>query len=121
MFSKGRLEAEDIFRKKERFTSSCLTRPRANGARGCACRLSALAIPQAGRLLQGQVLKRYVAVFGSNFQAGTKLWEGDRRTPEGSAKIRTGDVLALFYPWSTDWNIDHGGEVQVTSYREVPR
>ena len=36
---------------------------------------------------KGRRLKRYVAVFGSNFRAGPKLWEGDRRTPEGTYTI----------------------------------
>jgi len=44
MFSKGGLAAEDISREKERFPSSRLTRPRANGSGACTCRLSALAI-----------------------------------------------------------------------------
>ncbi len=32
---------------------------------------------------QGRLYKTYRAVFGRSFEPGTKLWEGDRRTPEG--------------------------------------
>jgi lipoprotein-anchoring transpeptidase ErfK/SrfK len=32
---------------------------------------------------KGRHFKTYHAVFGRSFEPGTKLWEGDRRTPEG--------------------------------------
>ncbi|MDO8433253.1 MAG: L,D-transpeptidase [Candidatus Binatus sp.] len=32
---------------------------------------------------KGRLFKTYHAVFGRSFDPGTKLWEGDRRTPEG--------------------------------------
>jgi lipoprotein-anchoring transpeptidase ErfK/SrfK len=32
---------------------------------------------------KGRLFKTYRAVFGRNIEPGTKLWEGDRRTPEG--------------------------------------
>jgi len=32
---------------------------------------------------KGRMFKNYRAVFGRSFESGTKLWEGDRRTPEG--------------------------------------
>ena len=32
---------------------------------------------------KGRMFKNYHAVFGRAFEPGTKLWEGDRRTPEG--------------------------------------
>jgi len=32
---------------------------------------------------KGRIFKTYHAVFGRSFEPGTKLWEGDRRTPEG--------------------------------------
>ncbi len=32
---------------------------------------------------KGRLYKIYRAVFGRSFEPGTKLWEGDRRTPEG--------------------------------------
>ena len=32
---------------------------------------------------KGRMFKNYHAVFGRSFEPGTKLWEGDRRTPEG--------------------------------------
>ncbi len=32
---------------------------------------------------KGRLYKTYRAVFGRSFEPGTKLWEGDRRTPEG--------------------------------------
>jgi lipoprotein-anchoring transpeptidase ErfK/SrfK len=32
---------------------------------------------------KGRMFKTYRAVFGRSFEPGTKLWEGDRRTPEG--------------------------------------
>ncbi len=32
---------------------------------------------------KGRMFKTYHAVFGRSFEPGTKLWEGDRRTPEG--------------------------------------
>jgi hypothetical protein len=32
---------------------------------------------------KGRMFKNYRAVFGRSFEPGTKLWEGDRRTPEG--------------------------------------
>jgi len=58
---------------------------------------------------KGRWLKRYVAVFGSNLQAGTKLWEGDRRTPEGTYTIvakypsrRWKYFLLLNYPNTQD-------------------
>ncbi len=58
---------------------------------------------------KGRWLKRYAAVFGSNFQAGTKLWEGDRRTPEGTYTVvakypsrRWNYFLLLNYPNTQD-------------------
>jgi lipoprotein-anchoring transpeptidase ErfK/SrfK len=32
---------------------------------------------------KGRLFRTYRAVFGRSFEPGTKLWEGDRRTPEG--------------------------------------
>ncbi|HEY6418448.1 MAG TPA: L,D-transpeptidase [Candidatus Binataceae bacterium] len=32
---------------------------------------------------KGRLYRTYHAVFGRSFEPGTKLWEGDRRTPEG--------------------------------------
>ncbi len=32
---------------------------------------------------KGRLYRTYSAVFGRSMEAGTKLWEGDRRTPEG--------------------------------------
>ncbi|MGD1027283.1 L,D-transpeptidase family protein [Candidatus Binatus soli] len=54
---------------------------------------------------KGRMFKNYQAVFGRSFEPGTKLWEGDRRTPEGVYTIvgkhpsrRWGWFLTLNYP-----------------------
>jgi hypothetical protein len=58
---------------------------------------------------RGHLFKTYHAVFGRSLAAGAKLWEGDRRTPEGSYLIigkhrsaRFGWFLHLNYPNQQD-------------------
>ncbi len=58
---------------------------------------------------KGRLFKTYHAVFGRSFEPGTKLWEGDRRTPEGVYAIvekhpsrRWDWFLTLNYPNSLD-------------------
>ena len=54
---------------------------------------------------KGRLYRTYHAVFGRSLAAGAKLWEGDRRTPEGSYPIvskhrsaRFGWFLHINYP-----------------------
>ena len=58
---------------------------------------------------KGRMFKTYHAVFGRSFEPGTKLWEGDRRTPEGVYTIvekhpsrRWEWFLTLNYPNNVD-------------------
>jgi len=58
---------------------------------------------------RGQLYRTYHAVFGRNPAAGAKLWEGDRRTPEGNYLIvgkhrsaRFGWFLHINYPNEQD-------------------
>jgi lipoprotein-anchoring transpeptidase ErfK/SrfK len=58
---------------------------------------------------KGQLYKTYHAVFGRSLAGGAKLWEGDRRTPEGNYLIvgkrrstRFGWFLHLNYPNERD-------------------
>ena len=58
---------------------------------------------------RGHLYKEYHAVFGRNLDPGTKLWSGDRRTPEGAYTIiakrlnsRWRYFLKLDYPNSVD-------------------
>jgi L,D-transpeptidase catalytic domain len=58
---------------------------------------------------KGRLFKDYHAVFGRSFEPGTKLWEGDRRTPEGVYAIiekhpsrRWDWFLTLNYPNAID-------------------
>jgi len=58
---------------------------------------------------KGRLYKTYRAVFGRSFELGTKLWEGDRRTPEGVYAIVEKHVsrrwlwfLTLNYPNQVD-------------------
>ena len=58
---------------------------------------------------KGRMFKNYHAVFGRSFEPGTKLWEGDRRTPEGVYAIvekhpsaRWDWFLTLNYPNEID-------------------
>ncbi|HYL58572.1 MAG TPA: L,D-transpeptidase [Candidatus Acidoferrales bacterium] len=58
---------------------------------------------------KGRMFKTYHAVFGRSFEPGTKLWEGDRRTPEGVYTIiekhpsrRWECFLTLNYPNEVD-------------------
>ena len=71
---------------------------------------------------QGRLFKTYHAVFGRSLEPGTKLWEGDRRTPEGVYTIvekhpsrRWGWFLTLNYPNEIDRRryeeLRDGGEV----------
>jgi hypothetical protein len=60
---------------------------------------------------KGRQFKTYHAVFGRSGQPGTKLWAGDRRTPEGLyviikkyASRRFGHFLRLNYPNKIDRN-----------------
>jgi lipoprotein-anchoring transpeptidase ErfK/SrfK len=71
---------------------------------------------------KGRLFKSYRAVFGRSFEPGTKLWEGDRRTPEGVYAIiekhpsrRWDWFLTLNYPNDIDRHryeeLRAGGEV----------
>gem|GEM_PF-457643 len=58
---------------------------------------------------KGHLYKTYHAVFGRSLTAGAKLWEGDRRTPEGNYLIvgkhrsaRFGWFLHISYPNEQD-------------------
>ncbi|MBV8772570.1 MAG: L,D-transpeptidase [Deltaproteobacteria bacterium] len=58
---------------------------------------------------KGHLYKTYHAVFGRSLESGAKLWEGDRRTPEGNYLIvgkhrsaRFGWFLRLNYPNERD-------------------
>jgi lipoprotein-anchoring transpeptidase ErfK/SrfK len=73
---------------------------------------------------KGRLFKDYHAVFGRSFEPGTKLWEGDRRTPEGVYTIigkhpssRWDWFLTLNYPNDMDRHryeqLRDGGEVPV--------
>jgi lipoprotein-anchoring transpeptidase ErfK/SrfK len=72
---------------------------------------------------KGRMYRIYHAVFGRNREPGTKLWEGDRRTPEGVYSIiekhrsrRWQWFLGLDYPNDAD---RHRYE-QMRDAREVP-
>lgn len=73
---------------------------------------------------RGHFYKEYHAVFGRNLDPGTKLWSGDRRTPEGAYTIiakrlnrRWRYFLKLDYPNS----VDHTRYERLISEGEVPR
>jgi lipoprotein-anchoring transpeptidase ErfK/SrfK len=79
---------------------------------------------------KGRLFKTYHAVFGRSFEPGTKLWEGDRRTPEGVYAIvekhpsrRWDWFLTLNYPNQLDrYRYDQmrtGGEVPIADGRPV--
>jgi hypothetical protein len=73
---------------------------------------------------RGHLYKEYHAVFGRNLDPGTKLWSGDRRTPEGVYTIiakrinrRWRYFLKLDYPNS----VDRARYEELVSEGEVPR
>ena len=73
---------------------------------------------------KGRLFKDYHAVFGRSFEPGTKLWEGDRRTPEGVYTIvekhpsaRWDWFLTLNYPNQ----IDRERYQQMRSDGELPK
>jgi len=73
---------------------------------------------------RGHLYKEYHAVFGRNLDPGTKLWSGDRRTPEGAYTIiakrlnsRWRYFLKLDYPNSAD----RTRYEQLVERGEVPR
>ena len=73
---------------------------------------------------KSRLFKSYHAVFGRSFEPGTKLWEGDRRTPEGVYAIiekhpsaRWDWFLTLNYPNE----IDRHRYEQMRDEGEVPR
>jgi murein L,D-transpeptidase YafK len=73
---------------------------------------------------RGHLYKEYHAVFGRNLDPGTKLWSGDRRTPEGAYTIvakrlnsRWRYFLKLDYPNS----VDRARYEELVSRGEVPR
>jgi len=73
---------------------------------------------------KSRMFKTYHAVFGRSFEPGTKLWEGDRRTPEGVYAIigkhrsaRWNWFLTLNYPNE----IDRHRYDQLVSDGEVPK
>jgi L,D-transpeptidase catalytic domain len=73
---------------------------------------------------KGHLYREYEAVFGRNLDYGTKVWAGDRRTPEGVYRIiskwpnrRWRYFLKLNYPN----NYDRAQYAQLVSSGEVPR
>jgi hypothetical protein len=73
---------------------------------------------------RGHLYKEYHAVFGRNLDPGTKLWSGDRRTPEGAYTIiakrlnsRWRYFLKLDYPN----RVDRERYEELVSRGEVPR
>jgi hypothetical protein len=73
---------------------------------------------------RGHLYQEYHAVFGRNLDPGTKLWSGDRRTPEGVYTIiakrfnwRWRYFLKLDYPNS----VDRQRYEKLVSEGEVPR
>ena len=73
---------------------------------------------------KSRLFKSYHAVFGRSFEPGTKLWEGDRRTPEGVYAIinkhpsaRWDWFLTLNYPN----DLDRHRYEQMRDDGEVPR
>jgi hypothetical protein len=73
---------------------------------------------------RGHLYKEYHAVFGRNLDPGTKLWSGDRRTPEGAYTIiakrlnsRWRYFLKLDYPNS----VDRARYEQLVEQGKVPR
>lgn len=79
---------------------------------------------------KGRLFNIFHAVFGRSFEHGTKLWEGDRRTPEGVYTIiekhpssRWGWFLTLNYPNIVDMRrydqLRDGGIVPVEDGRPV--
>jgi lipoprotein-anchoring transpeptidase ErfK/SrfK len=79
---------------------------------------------------KSRMFKTYRAVFGRSFEPGTKLWEGDRRTPEGVYAIigkhpsaRWDWFLTLNYPNEIDRHryeqLRSGGEVPIEDGRPV--
>jgi L,D-transpeptidase catalytic domain len=73
---------------------------------------------------RGHLYREYHAVFGRNLDPGTKLWSGDRRTPEGAYTIiakrlnsRWRYFLKLDYPNS----VDRAHYEQLVSQGMVPR
>jgi L,D-transpeptidase catalytic domain len=79
---------------------------------------------------KGRLFKTYHAVFGRSFEPGTKLWEGDRRTPEGVYAIigkhpsaRWDWFLTLNYPNELDRHryeqMRDGGEVPIADGHPV--
>ena len=73
---------------------------------------------------RGHLYKEYHAVFGRNLDPGTKLWSGDRRTPEGAYTIvakrlnsRWRYFLKLDYPNGAD----RARYEQLVEHGEVPR
>jgi len=72
---------------------------------------------------KGHMYRTYRAVFGRNRGPGTKLWEGDGRTPEGVYTIiekhhsrRWRWFLGLNYPN----DVDHYRYTQMRSAQELP-
>jgi lipoprotein-anchoring transpeptidase ErfK/SrfK len=72
---------------------------------------------------KGHEYRTYHAVFGRNRGNGTKLWEGDRRTPEGvytiiekHVSLRWEWFLGLNYPN----NVDHYRYEQLRDADEIP-
>lgn len=72
---------------------------------------------------KGHMYRTYRAVFGRNRGPGTKLWEGDRRTPEGVYEIiekhhsdRWRWFLGLNYPN----DMDHYRYEQMRDAQEIP-
>jgi lipoprotein-anchoring transpeptidase ErfK/SrfK len=73
---------------------------------------------------KSRLFKSYHAVFGRSFEPGTKLWEGDRRTPEGvyaiinkHPSVRWDWFLTLNYPN----DLDRHRYEQMRDDGEVPR
>ncbi|HLK87037.1 MAG TPA: L,D-transpeptidase [Candidatus Binataceae bacterium] len=65
---------------------------------------------------RGHLYKEYSAVFGRNLDPGTKLWSGDRRTPEGAYTII---AKRLNRRWRYFLKLDYPNNVDRARYEEL--
>lgn len=65
---------------------------------------------------RGHLYKEYMAVFGRNLDPGTKLWAGDRRTPEGAYTIV---AKRLNRRWRYFLKLDYPNNVDRARYEEL--
>ncbi len=73
---------------------------------------------------RGHLYKEYHAVFGRNLDPGTKLWSGDRRTPEGVYTIiakRLNRRFRYFLKLNYPNNVDRRRYEDLVSEHAIPR